>query len=425
MHAIYYVLSTAWKDIQLLAKDRGALGVYFLLPLLVGVLSAAPSAMSLKAVEAGEAAILVDVALVNLDSGDFGTQIAKALQDIQELAVTSYSIPSQAEEQVANGEKRAAILIPADFSQKIDAYQPVEIEVMVDPAQPESGSIVTGIMNQVVSETAIWGEVQYGIRSILDASGLLASASAQEQRAIQAQNLGVIMTRMNEIRRNPAIAVVSEELAGAKTAGPWQITFIAYSFAGFTVMFIFFIVGGLASSLLDERETGVLRRLVAAPIPRGALIAGKMLAFTLLVCLQVILLFGVANIAFDVSLGKSPAGLAVMTIAIALVATSLGVLLAALAKTSKQAGSLGVMLGFVLAGISGAVAINPGMMFFQAEGFMGLLSRLTPHGHAVKGFYSLMAEDATFMQVLPQAAILVGMSVIFFLIARWRFKFIE
>ena len=49
---------------------------------------------------------------------------------------------------------------------------------MVDPAQPESASIVTGIINQVVGEVTIWGEVQHGVRSIFEESGLLAQASA-------------------------------------------------------------------------------------------------------------------------------------------------------------------------------------------------------------------------------------------------------
>ena len=44
--------------------------------------------------------------------------------------------------------------------------------------------------------------------------GLLASASPEEQRAIQAQSLGTIMTRLNELRRTPAISVSSQDLQG-------------------------------------------------------------------------------------------------------------------------------------------------------------------------------------------------------------------
>jgi len=54
---------------------------------------------------------------------------------------------------------------------------------------------------------------------------------------------------------------------------------------------------------------------------------------------------------------------------------------------------------------------------------MGVLSKLTPHAHAVEAYYSLMGENATLGQVLPEIGILVAMSIVFFLIAVWRFKF--
>lgn len=419
MSAISHTLSVAWKEIQLISKDRGSLAVLFLLPLLFGSLY---GSINLKMTSNGDdPAILLDVCLVNKDAGIFGMEVAKALKGIDELQIETFDSVTDAEQRVAQGEATAAILIPADFTQKINAYTPTSIEVIVDPAQPEGASIVTGIMNQVVVEVTIWGEVQYGIRTILDESGALADASAEVRHGIEAQNLGVIMTRLNEMRRNPAIVVTSEDLEGAKIEGGITL-FFALMFPGITVMFVFFTVGMSGSSLLTERETGALRRLLAAPIPRGAIVAGKMLAYMLLVCLQVAVLFGVANILFDMPLGKSPVALVLLTLVLALVATALGMLVAALAKTPKQADDTGTVLGFVLAGIGGCIAMSPTPLT-RAGGFMGVLAKLTPHAHALEGYYSLMAENATFVQILPEIGILLAMGVAFFLIAVWRFRF--
>ncbi len=419
MNAISHILSVAWKEIQLIAKDRGSLAVLFLLPLLFGSLY---GSINLKMAGNGnDPTILLNICLVNEDAGIFGEQVAKALKGIEELKVETFDTVAEAEQQVADGEATAAIVIPADFTQKINAYTPTAIEVIVDPAQPESASIVTGIMNQVVAEVTIWGEVQYGIRTILDESGVLADASAETRRAVEAQNLGVIMTRLNEMRRNPAIVVTSEDLEGARIEGGITL-FFALMFPGFTVMFAFFTVGMSAASLLNEREAGTLRRLLAAPIPRGAIIAGKMLAYMLLVCLQVVVLFGVANILFDMPLGKSPVALMLLTLVLALVATAMGMMVAALSRTARQADNAGTVLGFVLAGIGGCIAMSRTPLT-RTEGFMGVLSKLTPHAHAVEGYYRLMAENATFAQVLPEISILLAMSVAFFLIAVWRFRF--
>ena len=252
----------------------------------------------------------------------------------------------------------AAIVIPASFTADIDAYTPTTIDVIVDPGQPQSASIVAGIMNQVVDEVTIWGEVQYGIRTLLDESGLLVGASAEQQRAVGAQTLGAIMTTLNEMRRTPAIAVamfsaVSEDLAGSEIEGGWN--YLAVVFPGFAVMFIFINVAYSASSLLTERESGTLRRLLAAPLQGGSVIAGKMLAYTLLACLQVLVLFGVARILFDMPMGQSPLGLVVLSLVVALISSAMGMMVAGVAKSGNQASNIGVILGLVLAVIGGCL----------------------------------------------------------------------
>ena len=414
-------LSVAWKEIQLIARDRGSLVILFLLPLLFGSLY---GSINLHFAREGEtSSVLVDVCLVNEDAGIFGEQVALAVSGVDVLSVETLDSAAAAEERVAEGEVSAAIIIPADFTAAIDAYTPTTIEVIVDPAQPESASIVGGIMNRVVDEATVWGEVQYGIRTLLDEAGVLAEASAETRRAIEAQNLGVVMTRINEMRRTPLIAVVSEDLEGAAIEGGIEL-FFALLFPGITVMFVFFGVGMSGASLLSERETGALRRLLAAPIPRGAIIGGKMLGYMALVCLQVIVLFGVAHSFFGMPLGESPLGLVLLTLLLAFVATAMGMMIAAMSRSSKQADSVGTVLGFVLGGLGGCVAITPTPLT-RTEGFMSVIARLTPHGHAVDAYYSLMAEKARTIEILPELAVLLVIGTVFFVVATWRFRYTD
>jgi len=418
---IKHTLSVAWKEIQLIVRDRGSLVILFLLPLLFGTLY---GSINLQFAGGDEApSVLVEVALVNLDEGIFGEQIALALNEINVLAVETLDSVVVAEAQVAEGAVSAAIVIPANFSRDIEAYTPSTIEVIVDPAQPEAAGIISGIMNKVIDEATVWGEVLYAIRTLLDESGVLAEASPEAQRAIQAQNLGVIMTRINEMRRTPRVVVSSQDLAGARIEGGIEI-FFALLFPGITVMFVFFGVGMSAASLLAERETGALRRLLAAPIPRGSIIGGKMLGYMALVCMQVIVLFGVARAFFGMPLGDAPVALVVLTLLLAFVATAMGMMIAALSRSPKQADNIGTVLGFVLGGLGGCVAITPTPLT-RTEGLMSVLARLTPHGHAVDAYYSLMGEGAGLVEVLPELAILLAMGVAFFLIATRRFRFIE
>ncbi len=419
MKVIRDTLAVTWKEIQLTLKDRGSLALLFLLPLLIGSVY---GSLNLQLAEDGdEPAILLDVLLVNEDGEPFGNQVADALKAIDELRITQMITMQQAEERVALGEAAAAVVIPDDFTRKVDSHTPSVIEVIVDPAQPESAGIVTGIMNQVVTEVTIWGEIQYGIRTLLDESGMLSDAGEETQRAVEAQNLGVIMTSLNELRQNPAIVVTSEDMEGEATDGGIT-TYFAYLFPGLTVMFAFFAVGISGVSLLNERDSGTLRRLLASPLSRGSIIGGKMLAVMLLVTMQVVVLFGVANLFFGMPLGQSPVALVFLTLALGLVVAAMGLLIAALARTTRQADNIGTILGFVLAGIGGAIAISATPLS-RSEGLMGVLSKLTPHAHAVEGYYSVMAENASLTQILPQLGVLLAMGIGFALIARWRFRF--
>jgi ABC-2 type transport system permease protein len=417
MQAIYDTLSVAGKELRLILADRGALAILLLFPILLGSLFAG---LNLMFSDEENPNILLKVTFVNEDSGVFGGQVVKSLQSIDELSVEAAGSIELAEQKVTDGEAAAAIIIPADFSDNIYAYTPTAVEVIVDPAEPEGASIVTGIMNQVVAEVTIWGEIQYGIHTILSESELLDQASPEELRGIEAQNLGVVMTQLNELRRNPAISVASEDLEGVEVEGGIEL-FITFLFPAFTVMFIFFIVGAESSSLLQERDTGTLRRLLAAPIPRWTVIAGKMLAYGLLVCTQVAVLFTLGKVLFGISLGSSPLALVAITVLVAFVAVSLGMLVAAFARTPKQADNVGMILGFILAGLGGAFPLWPPI--FRSAGFIGTLAKFTPHAHALEGYYSVMAENASFTQILPQLGFLFLMGMVFFLVAAWRFKF--
>ena len=418
MKNIRYTLAVAWKEIQVFIRDRGAMAMMLLLPIL---LSSVQGGGNLMAYEEETSSILLHVGLVNEDPGTFGSEIAKVLQGIDVLAVETFTHGDEAEGVVAKGEAAAAILIPADFSEKINAYTPVAIEVIVDPAQPQSVSIITGIMNKVVDEVTIWGEVQYGVRTVLDNSGLLDGATPQQMAAIGAQNLGVIMTSLNEMRRNPAIEVISEDLKGEVTTGG-IMAYVSYVYAAYIVLFIFFVVGMCAESIQDEREMGTLRRLVAAPIPRGAVIGGQMLGYMLIPCLQAVVLFTIGKLAFDIPLGQSPVGLIVLTIVAAGVSTSLGLLLAALVKSKKQANDMGLLLSFVLGFAGGAIPIAQ-LQMTRMEGPISVLSRIVPHANAIEAYYKLIAENASLVDILPEIGILVGMILIFLLIAARRLKF--
>jgi ABC-2 type transport system permease protein len=405
-------LAVAWKDLLIVLRDKGTLALYFLMPLLFASLLG----MVFGNTGSEQRQVEIMVLLVNQDDGSYGRMLIDGLQDVDVLIIEALNAPSLADERVAGGDAPAALLIPAGFSSKIDSGEPAEVTIIMDPTQQVAANIVAGIANQAMAEIGVLGELRYGIRAVLAQSPDYDRASPELRQAVEAQTLGVLWTQVQQMRHNPVIALESEAVAGAEELQPWNP--ITYYVPSFTVAFAFFLVGQMATTLLREKEEGTFHRLISSPLPRVAIIGGKMLAYLVVVFLQVIVLFSVGYALFEMPPGESPLGLLLLTLALALASASLGMLLGALCRTSKQAEGAGQVLGFVLLALGGSI-----FPLFRAEGFMGILSRLTPSAWGIEGYMGLVADNWTLAQTAPNIVALLGFAVVFFAVAVWRFRF--
>jgi ABC-2 type transport system permease protein len=283
-------------------------------------------------------------------------------------------------------------------------------------------------LKEVLTELNVRSEIEYGIRAVYARAGTLEGADPETVRAVQAQTMGVVWTAVQEIQQNPAILVERQDLAGEERVLTASGVVFGVIMPLFSTMFAFFMVGIMAESILKEKEAGSFRRLLAAPIHPGAVIVGKLLAFIGVVFLQMLVLFGICSTLFDMPLGEAP-GLLALTLALSLAATGLGMLLGSLVRTSKQTGSIGMLLGFGLWFASGftrfKVDLTGGVLQFDVpiEGIQYTISQLTPHAHAIRGYYDLMIYGADLGQLLPNIAVLLGFAVVFLAVAIWRFKF--
>jgi ABC-2 type transport system permease protein len=430
MNFLRNTLKQARKDLKILSKDRGQLAVLFILPLVFAMMLGAPNAAGATNLVSisGESKLSIRTIIVNEDEGPYGAQVDEVLRDIQTLQIQTAHSVDLADKKVADGDAAVAIIIPVDFSATIDANQPTRIQLIKDPTRQTEAQVVAGILREVLTELSIRAEIEYGIRAVYEITGALEGADAETIRAVHAQTLGVVWTAVQEIRQSPAIVVQRQDMAREERTLPASGIIFGFIMPLFSTMFAFFLIGFMAESIIKEKESGSFRRLLAAPIHPGSVITSKMLAFIVIVFLQMLLLFGICNLLFDMPLGD-PLGLFFLTLALALAATGLGMLLGSLAQTKRQAGSIGMLLGFVLwyaSGFTGfTIDLTGGVLQpdVPIEGFKYYLSQITPHAHAINGYTKLIIDGADLGGLLPNIAALLGFAVVFLAIALWRFKF--
>ncbi|OGN87372.1 MAG: hypothetical protein A2X23_05490 [Chloroflexi bacterium GWC2_73_18] len=418
MNLIRTTLAITWKELQVTLGDRGLLAVLFLLPLIFSTLFSLSQQGALDEAT-GATALTVEVFVVNEDDGIYGAQVAEALKSMTVLEVEELASAGEADTRVGEGERTAAIIIPAGFSAGIDAYRPVSLKVVVDPVQQGFAGVVVGLASFAASPVSIQGELLEGTRTFLDEAGVLRDAPPELVRAVEAQTVGAIMAQLQEMRNRPPIAVASEGLVEPSE----PLNLIDSFMPAFAVMFAFFLVGHIGQTFHKERDEGTFRRLLASPLSRASIVAGPMVAYMIVVVLQVVFLFGVGAGLFKLKLGDSLPGLLVVSLALGLVVSTFGLLLGVLARTGKQADTLGTLVAFVLPFISGIFPMNGVQPAYLSGGVLGTMGNYIPHMHAAEGYRLVMTGEGTVETVLAQVGFLLIFAVIFFVIASRRLRF--
>ena len=171
---------------------------------------------------------------------------------------------------------------------------------------------------------------------------------------------------------------------------------------------------GLPLPLANYRELGVLRRLSTTPVPPSWVLAAQAVVQGCIAVATVVVIVVVSTVAFGVPAPKSPAGLALSVLVAIAGLAAIGLLIAAVSKTSTSASVIGRVAFFPLmffAGLWLPRAEMPPVLFD--------ISNYTPLGAAVQ------AIQASMQTGFPPAApllVLAGYAVVFGFLARRFFR---
>jgi len=200
-----------------------------------------------------------------------------------------------------------------------------------------------------------------------------------------------------------------KSLDGFSLVAAYEPVLIAFTCATFALQ-------GLPTVLASYRERGILRRLNATPVGAGRLLAAQLtvnLSITLIATIGILI---VGDAAFGVALPGQPAGFAVALLLTAAAMLSLGLLVAAVARTGRVAGAVGTMLFLPLmffAGLWGPQATMPAAL--------RRIGHDTPLGAAVTALQHSMAGQwppASSLAVL--AAYAAALALLAWRLFRWE-----
>jgi ABC-2 type transport system permease protein len=96
--------------------------------------------------------------------------------------------------------------------------------------------------------------------------------------------------------QEPAISLITSQ-PGNYHAEKFPDTY-QQTVPGYTVMFVFFLIGTISAAMTSERRQGTFRRLLIMPVSKRMIVGGKLLSGIVIGSLQVLILLGVGVLVF-------------------------------------------------------------------------------------------------------------------------------
>jgi ABC-2 type transport system permease protein len=174
---------------------------------------------------------------------------------------------------------------------------------------------------------------------------------------------------------------------------------------------------GLALLLVIRRESGVLKRLRATPLPAGTYIGAVLASIIVIFFVEAAILLGLGRFAFDVPLPDSLISLVVVLLLGAGSFAALGIGLTALIRSAEGSSAVVNALYLPVSFVSGA--------FFSAYAFpdaLRLIGEILPLSHLITLSRDVIAFDESVWENLADVAVVVAWGLVGLAVALRGFR---
>lgn len=337
-------------------------------------------------------------------------QTAKDLCDLGKADVLS---ESQALDRVANSTSLALLEIPAGFQASLEAQKPVTLTFrsassfgISEPAR----QAVQAALSQI-NAASVASQIGLSVMDHLQGQPLPAGQAQQMKDSLYQRALAM------EKEKVVSVAYALSGNSQAPSVGQSLQQGLGQSVPGMGTMFVMMTVFGGMAALIVERQQWTLQRLAVMPVGRGTLLAGKILARFSLGLLQFLVVLVVGAL-LGMNFGEDPPALLLLVIVYTLSVTALSFAVGSGLKNPAQASGLALLLSLTLAPLGGAwwpMDVSPR--------FMQIIGHVSPIAWAMDGFSALTYRQAHLGDIWVPLAVLLGMTVVAFIIAVPRFRY--
>ena len=381
----------AYVELRRYIADRLSLAFGILLPIVLFAL--------MYGAFGGEETFNATAHVADQDGGAMSQALIERLERVDGLDVKLYT-----EREISDALDRSdvvyAAIIPPDFTENLEAGRPTAITFRRRGAGGDEGQIVANIIRGAAQDLASESYVRSAVDHALNDSDV--PRAAVDRAVDEAKRFSAA---------TPPVTVRTEAIGGEEDDFA-----VKRAMPGILVMILLLAVTISAQTLVEERRTGTLERLLTTQLTSNQLFLGKFLAGIARAMFQAVALLGLAFIVLR------PGGLdaflltLVVSLLLAAAVSAIGLVISALARTPDQASWAAVSITMFM-------TVFGGTFFDLAPGSaLEMLSRFTLSRYAIDAIGGVVDGAETLADQGIELAVMGGVTVVGLLAARLLFR---
>ena len=388
-------LYIALLELKLFLNNRAELAFSIALPILLFALMYGALSSNTE--------VFTPASVVDLDSGPHARELVRRLDSLAEIEVEERT-EADADAALDRSAILFAVVIPAGFSEALEAGKPAPLVFRQRGNGGDTGQIVAAIVRGIARDMATDARVRVQTQRALAGSGV---APERMEAEVGAQ--------LASLRASPPVAVEVRRLGDDPDDEPGDGLF-SRLLPGLIVMFVMFSVTLAAQAMVEDRRTGTLERLMTTRLGVNQLFAGKLLSGVTRAMFQTVVMLSLAFVVFRPGGPLAFVELLAFALLAAAAFTGVSLVIGAVARTRNQAAWSAVFFTLLMVVFSGT--------FFEiTEGtLMHSISRATINAYAIDAMQNIIGRGEHLGQQWLGMTVMAGVAAVGLTLARLLFR---
>ncbi len=400
------ILTIFKKDIKLFFSDKRAVLLTFLMPiLLISLFAFAFGGVS----GSSQAKKPIKLLVVDIDNSTDSKSVITSLEALSSLALIPKEI-NEATNLVRKGKNVGVLIFEKGFQDSINAGNSLPIELKYDTTREIEMRMLQSVLIQNLMSTVGEKSVKAKMSSYFD-KNFSGMPKAMKEKIFNDMVSG--NSYMSASMDNTSLKMTSITKEDTKKGNLGLIQAVA----GTAIMMLLFSITAIGGGLLDEKESGTLKRLFYSPLKPTNILFGKMIAALVLAILQLVVMFVFSWLVFGLPIFMDITALLLMILTTAFAVSSFGIFLVAIAKTRQQLQSLSTIIILTMSAIGGSM-----IPLFVMPAIMQKIAVVSLNYWGIQGFYDIFWRNLTVIEILPKMGVLVGIGLVMTIISVGLFK---